>query len=294
MTGRVVFVVLLCTYLAVIVPFTTAVANRPVAVKLGTLPDARLLKVLSGEHRHLVAQYAVVKVLFYYGTLVEKFKQKIYLTPEYRNMYSTLQTSAILDPWNADIYYFTQAAFTWELNQIKEVNEFLDYGMRYRTWDYQLPFFAGFNAAYFQKDYNAAARYFQKAAEISRDPLMTNLTARYFHEAGQIEMGLRFITFMQRRTNDKSMIELYELRKQALLSALAVQNAAKEYSRRFGAPPGRLSDLVASGLLPSIPKDPYGGEFYLDDKGAVRTTSKFSPPLPGRVQEQKEKAGENR
>jgi len=294
MIGRVVFVLLLCSYLAVIVPFTTAVANRPVAVKLGTLPEARLLKALSGEHRHLVAEYAVVKVLFYYGTLLEKFKQKIYLTPEYQNMYSTLQTAAILDPWNADVYYFTQAAFTWELKQIKEVNDFLDYGMRYRTWDYQLPFFAGFNAAYFQKDYNAAARYYQKAAEISRDPLLTNLTARYFHEAGQIEMGLRFITFMQSRTNDKGMIELYETRKQALLATLTVQKAVKEYTRRFGAPPGRLSNLVASGLLASIPTDPYGGEFYLDDKGTVRTTSKFALPLTGRMQEQKEKAGETR
>ena len=276
MIGRIVFALLFCSYLAVIVPFTRAVSDRPVAIKLGVMPEAELLKVLAGEHRHLVAQYAVVKVLFYYGTLVEKFQQKVRLTPEYRNMYATLQTSSKLDPYNADVYYFTQAAFTWELNRIYEVNEMLDYGMRYRTWDYQLPFFAGFNCAYFKKDYAAAAVYFKKAAELSGKPLMANLSARYFSETGQHELGLRFIEYMQHRTMDRKLLAVYETRKQALTAALTIQNAVGEFNRRFGKRPARVPELVEKGVLVTIPRDPYGGEFYLDDKGVVRSTSKFA------------------
>ena len=276
MIGRIVFALLVCSYLAVIVPFTKTVANRPVAVKLGVTPEAELFKVLAGEHRHLVAQYAVVKVLFYYGTLVEKFQQKIKLTPEYRNMYATLQTSSKLDPYNADVYYFTQAAFTWELNKITEVNALLDYGMRYRTWDYQLQFFAGFNCAYFKKDYATAAVYFKKAAELSGKPLMANLSARYFSETGQHELGLRFIQYMQSRTMDRKLLAVYETRKQALTAALTIQNAVEEYSRRFGKRPARVPELSEKGVLATIPPDPYGGEFYLDDKGVVRSTSKFA------------------
>jgi len=282
MIGRMFFGILLCSYLVVIVPFTTSLANRPVVVKLGTMPEPEILKIASGDQRYLVAQYAVVKVLFYYGTLVEKFQQKIVLQPEYQNMYRTLQTASRLDPWNADVYYFTQAAFTWELKKIDEVNDLLRFGMRYRTWDYQLPFFAGFNNAYFRKDYAAAAPYLKKAAELSGDPLMTNLTARYFSESGHNELGLRFIEFMQRRTTDSKLISLYELRKQALLAALTVQKGVEGFARRFGKAPSRISELTEKGLLSEIPRDPYGGEFYIDEKGVVLSTSKFTLYSPSR------------
>lgn len=280
MIGRIVFGILLCSYLALIVPFSTSLKNRPIVVKLGALPDAELLKVVVGDHRYLVAQYAVVRVLFYYGTLVENMSQKVALQPEYPTMFKTLQTSSRLDPWNADVYYFTQAAFTWELNKIAEVNEMLKLGMEYRTWDYQLPFFAGFNAAYFQKDYAAAALYFKRAAQLSGNPLLANLTARYFYESGQNKLGLDFIEFMQRRTTDSKLISIYEMRKRALIAVMTIQEAVDQYGRRFGKAPSRISDLTASGLLGKIPDDPYGGTFYLDEKGAVRSTSKFAFAKP--------------
>lgn len=280
MTGRILFAILLSGYLALAVPFSSSLVNRPVLVKLGTLPEPEALRIISGDQRFLVAQSAVVRVLFYYGTLVETFQRKVRITPEYHNMYRTLVTASRLDPWNADVYYFTQAAFTWELKRIAEVNELLDYGMRYRTWDYQLPFFAGFNAAYFQKDYKRAASYFEKAAQLRGDPLLANLSARYFYESGQNRLALSFIEYMQKHTTDSKVIALYELRKKALLGVMTLEEAVQGYQRRFGKKPGRISDLVSSGILARIPADPYGGQFYLDGTGKVRSTSKFSFPIP--------------
>jgi len=280
MIGRIVFGILLCSYLAVIIPFSTSLTDRPVVVKLGTLPDAELLQIVAGDQRYLMAQYAVVKVLFYYGTLVETFNQKVPLQPEYPAMFRTLQTSSRLDPWNADAYYFAQAAFTWELNKIDEVNEMLEYGMEHRTWDYQLPFFAGFNSAYFRKDYAAAALYFKKAAELSGNQLLANLSSRYFYESGQNKLGLDFIEYMQGHTTDRKLIEVYELRKRALIGVITIQGAIDRYSRSFGKAPSRISDLTAAGVLAKVPADPYGGTFYLDEKGAVRSTSKFALAAP--------------
>ncbi|QWV95663.1 hypothetical protein KP004_07740 [Geomonas oryzisoli] len=274
--GRVVFGILLCSLVAVAVPFSRSVAERPVLVKLGVLPAAEPLKMISGDQRYLLAQCAVVKVLFYYGTLVEKFQQKIALQPEYGNMFGTLQTAVVLDPWNADAYYFTQAAFTWELGKVDEVNRMLEYGMKSRTWDYQLPFFAGFNAAYFKKDYANAARYFQQAARLRPDPLLTNLSSRYFYESGESRLGLAFLDYMQRHATDSKVIRLYQLRKQALLAVMELQQACDRYAARFGHLPEKISDLVAAGLVERVPADPYGGSFYIDDKGKIRSTSKFA------------------
>ena len=250
--------------------------NRPVAVKLGYVPSAEVLRVTVGDQKLLIAHAAVVKVLVYFGTVVEKVKNQIALPPEYLNMYKTLQTAVKLDPYNSDSYYFSQAAFTWEVGRAKEVNLMLDYGMKYRTWDYTLPFYAGFNSAYFLKQYEPAARYMKRAAEISGHPLLTNLTARYFYESNNSELGIQFLVMMEKSAKDEKLRGLYQLRRTALQAAQQIQSALDKLREQTGRQPVRIEELVDNGLLKRLPDDPYGGRFYLDDTGAVRTTSKFA------------------
>ncbi len=276
MIARIAFVALILAYAIIIVPFASYMKERPIALKLGYVPEAEIVKITCADYQNVLAQGMVVKVLFYFGTLVEKFEHKVKLQPEYFNMFKTLQTSVKLDPYNMDAYYFTQAVFTWELHRIEEVNDMLDYGMKYRTWDDQLPFFAGFNAAYFQKDYGAAARYMKKAAEISKNPLYTTLAARYFYEAGQNSLGLIFIDSMQAGAKDKKVQKLYLLRRQALIGVNIIQDALKKYHQVFHKMPSNISDLVSGGYLSKIPVDPYGGQFYLTSDGKVKTTSNFA------------------
>lgn len=276
MIARVLFGILLCTYLALIFPFFTYMKNRPVALKLGYVPEAEVLKLVVGDYRNLVAQLSVVKVLFYLGSLLEKVPNRISLTPEYFNMFKTLQTAVKLDPYNMDAYYFTQSAFTWELRRIKEVNDMLDYGMEYRTWDYYLPFYAGFNAAYFLKDYKTGAEYMKKAARLSGEPLFTNLAARYFYEAGETDLGLVFLNTMKRDTKDSRVKRMYEMREAALMAVKKIEDGIKQFNGIHKRLPKDLAELTHSGLLQDIPVDPYGGRFYLDEKGVVRSTSKFA------------------
>ncbi len=276
MTGRLLFVLAISCYALCIVPFSTYLQNRPVAVKLGYVPSAEVLRVTVGDQKLLVAHIAVVKVIIYFGTLVEKFKNQVFLPPEYLNMYKTLQTAVKLDPYNSDAYYFTQAAFTWEVGRAQEVNLMLDYGMKYRTWDYLLPFYAGFNSAYFLKQYEPAARYMKKAAEISGEPLLANLTARYFYESNNSGLGIQFLEMMEKGAKDEKLRGLYQLRRTALQAAQQIQSAVKAFKEQTGRQPLRFEELVEYGLLKKVPEDPYGGRFFLDDTGSVRTTSKFA------------------
>lgn len=274
---RLLFVLIISGYAICIIPFASYMKNRPVAVKLGYVPSAEVLRVTFGDQKIVVAHAAVVKVLIYYGSLIEKLKSnKIRLPAEYHNMYTTLQTAVKLDPYNNDAYYFAQSAFTWEVGRAKEVNQMLDYGMKYRTWDYTLPFFAGFNAAYFLKQYDPAARYMQKAAEISGNPLLTNLAARYYYESEKSEFGIRFLETMEKGAKDEQTRKLYRLRRTALLAVSSIQSAVTQFKERNGRLPERLEDLVVQGNLKQLPEDPYGGRFYLDNTGVVRTTSKFA------------------
>ena len=278
MKWRLAFAGLVAAYALLILPFTHFLQNRPVEVKLGYLPHPQVLKVASGEHRPTVAGLVVARVLFYFGTIIQKLQENVIIRPEFLNMFKTLQGAVHLDPYNMDSFYFAQAAFTWELGRIDEVNHLLEQGMAHRTWDPWLPFYLGFNYAYFLKDYPKAATYMQRAAEISGNPQYANLAARYFYESEQPSLGLAFLETMILGAKDKTVRQSYEMRRDALKAVMAITEALEEYRIRFGHPPSDLSRLVQFGLLTELPVDPYGGTFYLDEQGKVRTTSKFSTP----------------
>jgi hypothetical protein len=271
-----VFVGLLLAYALVVVPFTSYLQTRPVEVKLGYLPEAEVLKTLSADHRNLVAQYAVVKVLIYFGTVLQKMQGNVIIPPENYNMFKTMEKAVILDPYNMDAYYFSQAAFTWELGKAKDVNRLLIHGMKFRTWDWYLPFYAGFNSAYFLKDYQLAAHYMKRAAELSGNSLFTTLAARYFYESDQNELGILFLSEMIKGERDKNIRKTYELRKEALLVVSELTSLMKRFEAEMGMRPKSLNDLVLAGYFKKIPKDPYGGEFYLNEEGRIRSTGKLS------------------
>ena len=279
MSCRIVFTLFIVAYFLLVLPFTDFLANRPLSVKLGYLPHPQLLKVLSADQDLLVAEMAVVKVLFYYGTLIGKFQENVIVRPEYANMYRTLQTATQLDPYNMDAYYFAQAAFTWQLNRIAEVNALLKHGAEYRTWDPWINFYLGFNYAYFLKDYSNAARYLQRAGELAPgNALFARLAARYYYESAQTEIGLVFLDTMIAGAKDGAVKQTYTVRRDALLAVLTLEKAQAAFNLKMGRQPKTLDELLLTGFLKQVPKDPYGGNFYLDESHRVRSTSKLARP----------------
>ena len=245
------------------------------------MPEAKIIKPIAGDQRYFIAEMYVLKVLFYYGSLVEEFRNKIAIPPENYNMYKTLEAAVILDPYNMDAYYFAEAAFTWEVGHAKDVNAMLKYGMKYRTWDYLLPYYAGFNAAYFLHDYKTAALYMKRAAELSGNSLLTTLTARYFYEAGENELGILFLDTMSKDAKDEKIKKVYKLREKALLAVQFLENSVARFKKEHRRRPKDLNELIVSGIIPKLPQDPYGGSFYLDPSGKIRSTSKFANQSPG-------------
>jgi len=276
-TRKLLFLLLIGAYLLIVFPFTAYLGNRPIINKVGYIPEAEILKITTGDQRYLISEWAVFKVMLYFGGMVDKDNNKLNLPPEYSNMARMLSNAVRLDPYNMDAYYLSQAAFVWDVKgAARDVNNMLIYGMRYRTWDFYLPFFAGFNAAYFLHDYRSAADFMKKAAELSGDPLFANLTARYFHEAGRTELGILFIDSMEQGAKDAKVKKSFRIRKEALQGAQIIAAAAARFKEELKSQPASVEDLVRKGYLQRVPKDPYGGKFYLTDKGNVESTSKFA------------------
>ena len=268
--------VCLLLYGILIIPFTTYLRNKPFVERLGYVPSVTALKVLAADHKEMAAAMLVLKVLMYFGGIVEKSDNKVVIPPDYISMSRLLHGAIKLDPYNMDAYYFAQSFLTWDVKQYKVANDLLIYGMKYRTWDWYLPFFAGFNSAYFLKDYKAAAIYYQRAGELSGSDLSRLLAGRYMQQSGETELAVAYLAAMVKGERNPAVKKNYEIRLAAFKEVHRIEVARDRYLEKGGALPVTLENIVRSGLLTPPPTDPYGGQFYLEADGKVATSSKFS------------------
>lgn len=259
------------------IPFAGYMKSRPVVEKLGYVPSIKLLKPLSLDHKELTAASLVMKVMIYYGGVIEKQNANVIaIPPDFQGMSRMLHGSVKLDPYNMDAYYFAQSFLTWDVMQFKIANDLLEYGMMYRAWDWYLPYFCGFNNAYFLKDLRTAAVYYRRAAELSGNPLFVGLAGRYLQETGQTQMAIDYLKAMIAVSREPSLIKSFEVRLKAFQAVHRIEVARDAFVKAYGKLPADIDKLVAPGYLDMLPIDPYGGKFYLESNGAVRTTSRYA------------------
>lgn len=270
------FPLLIAGYIALVIPFAAYMRNKPFVEKLGYIPQAEVLKFVAADQKLLLADSLVMKTLFYFGSLVEKSTARFVLPPDYFTIYKTIETAVTLDPYNMDAYYFAQAVLVWDAKRIKEANTLLEHGMKYRDWDHQLPFFLGFNYAYFLKDYQNAAKYYRKAADMSGEPLLANLAGRYMYEAGQTDLALAYLGTMENSARNAAIKKEFQVRIAAFAEVKRIESAIARYTSDVGMVPATVGALLQKGYLKEPPVDPYGGQFFIDEKGQVRSTSKFA------------------
>ncbi|MBI2354921.1 MAG: hypothetical protein HYV06_07820 [Deltaproteobacteria bacterium] len=263
-------------YAAIIVPFASYMRSKPFAEKLGTLPTVATLKFMSADQKLFVGSSLVMKVIIYFGGLAELAKNRIIIPPDYPAMSRTIHAAVKLDPYNIDAYYFAQAFLTWDARQFTIANDLLREGMKYRTWDWYLPFFIGFNYAFFLKDFDSAAQYYRKAGELSGQELHISLAGRYMQEAGQTDHAIAYLTVMAKGARSPMARKTFETRLVAFKQVKRIELARDAFREKHGRLPSSLHALIESGYLADKPVDPYGGEFFIAADGKVGTTSKFA------------------
>jgi hypothetical protein len=256
----------LAAYLAVLMPFTRSMAQKAYAVKLGMSPPPRVFQVLFPDYQEFLAASSLGRVIQYYGTLTETRDdpRKMPLAIDYPAMSRAVHGVLRLDPYNMDGYYFGQAILVWDAHQYRLATELLEYGMEYRTWDWQLPFFAAFNEAYFLKDRAAAARLYMRAGELSGQTLFKSLAGRYLQESGETLLALDYLRTLEQSARTPAVKQTLQVRIAAFTSVLAIEQARDRFAEKQGRLPASIDVLVATGFLSTRPVDPYGGRFYLD------------------------------
>lgn len=269
---------LLC-YGLLITPFASYMAAKPIEEKLGYVPSVVVVKALAADQKELAAASLVMKVLMYYGGLLGKAQAGHLLAapPDLPGMSRILHGAVQLDPYNMDAYYFAQGFLTWDAHQFKIANDLLEYGMQYRTWDWYLPFFAGFNYAYFLKDYAKAAHFYQLAGTLSGQDLYKSLAGRYLQASGRTDLAITYLCAMEKQEPNQVLKKSYLTRLQAFREVRRIEQARDRFTADHqGRTPSDLAQLEQADYLSPAPVDPYGGRFYLQPDGTVATTSKFA------------------
>lgn len=267
----------LLAYGLLITPFASYMRNKPIEEKLGYVPSVKVLKPLSCDQKELAGASLVFKVMMYFGELVSNAASgNPGAGADLQGMSRLLHNTVQLDPYNMDAYYFAQSFLTWDARQFNVANDLLDYGMRYRTWDWYLPFFAGFNHSFFLQDYAKAAQYYRKAGEVSGSDLHIQLAGRYLQQSGQTDLAIVYLAGMVKSAKNAAVRKSYQTRLKAFQELRRIEMARDGFLKETGRLPATVEQLVRGGYLSPAPVDPYGGHFYIDDSGKVATTSKFA------------------
>lgn len=255
--------------------------SLPLVVGADYALPAQVLKLSALEFEGLISDVIFLKTLSFYGKTFERNERPRVRESEYDWISDSLTAATELDPYFLDLYYFANSTFAWDGNRVEQANLLLEKGMNYRHWDWLLPFFAGFNHFYFLHDNAKAGKLLEEAARRPGGASLATFAARLSYQGNQTESAVIFLEEMLRQaTDDYSRRELGK-RLNALKDILALEKAVAEFQIRVGREPTSLNELVAKGIFPEIPREPYGGTYELDLKsGTVRSTTDLGKKAP--------------
>ena len=256
---------------------TTQHAERPMTQNLMIALPAPFLKVSTLEFDSLFSDFMLLEGMTFIGESSKRSDKPQVKEWEWQWLYKQLDAASDLDPYFLDIYYFANAHLTWGGNLIKETNALLDKGIKARPEEWMLSFFAGFNSFYFLQDNNSASEYLMEASHGENAPQgIVRLATSLAYKGKSTEIAIIFLKQMLLKTVDFKIRQEYETRLGALERIFLIEKAVDFYQLQFGERPKTLNLLVENKVIDKLPSDPYGGSFYLDDKGDVKTTSNLN------------------
>jgi hypothetical protein len=256
------------------------------------LPRAEYLRPMSLGWQNALADVLWFRTISYFGE-------------HYRNDRTYPWLAAMcdlvtdLDPRAEHVYRFCGTVLPWEADQVDAGIRMLDKGARQLPDSWMLPYYQGFLEYFFKDDREQALAHLRRAAALpGAHPEVAHLAALLATEQYGPETTLAFLSELERNADSadlRSMIRESMQDAQAAANLQQLNRAAATYAERTGHPPLLAQELVDTGLLTTLPTDPFGGTYVVDPlTGSARSSTGREPTrLHESLMRQKARHGES-
>jgi hypothetical protein len=228
------------------------------------LPSGKFLKGAALSFDEMLADLLWIKSLAYFGGHSLTDKDFFWLD-------HLIDIVTTLDPLFQYPYEFGGIILATEIKNAEKSNHLLEKGMKNvpknheRYW--YLPFFAAFNHMYYLADNKMAAHYLEIASRFPQaPPYLPKLAAKLYANAGEPEMAIPFLEEIIQGTNNPELKESLQQRLNEIINynnILLLDEAKKKFIGKFHRLPKTINELVETGTIITLPKDPRGGEYYI-------------------------------
>ena len=222
------------------------------------LPQGEHSKIAALAYQHVVADLLWIQVIQAMG------ERKV--TEEAGHwIYRALDIITTLDPKFVRVYEVGGIALTTLVVHIEESNRILEKGIQHNPDVWTLPYLLGFNYYFELHDDAQAADYIAKASRLPGAPeYLASFATRLYVSAREPQVAIDFLAQMYEQTSDENIKRILEQRLKEVVVERDLQlleRAISRYRERYTRAPERLEDLVTSGLLRSLPREPFGGRY---------------------------------
>ena len=191
---------------------------------------------------------------------------------EYEILGALQESASWLNPAHEDNYYTAAAILPWN-DQLDAAQVILRRASLARPYDFQPAFMYAFHLLYFKHQPEEAAAWLQMAAARLSDEserlMMLNYAARWMDKSRDLDNAIAVISAMAKQARRADFRAYLEQRVVRLNNLKLVRGKAEEFARRFGRPLQRPDELVSSGLLKQLPKDPFGFGYGMGRDGQI-------------------------
>jgi len=225
------------------------------------MPNGKYLKVVSLGHAGLVADFVYLWAIQYYSDYDREDRYR-YVEHVFGDVIGEL------DPAYTDPCWLGAIILSTEAQDVDAGLRLLDKGIARNPSSWILPFLAGWECDRVKR-FDAAAAYFDRAATAPGAPpelfrLKAGMTAR----TGNLREAIarwKDVLGDPRNNDSARAIASRQIRTLTVQADIRDLDAAiVAYRERTGRAPSRLADLVAAGIVRSLPQDPDGRDYDYD------------------------------
>jgi len=192
-------------------------------------------------------------------------------------IYRALEVITTLDPKFVRVYEAGGIALVTLVVLVEESNRILEKGIQHNPDYWALPWLLGFNYYFELHDDAKAADYIARASRLPGAPdYLAGFATRLYVSAREPQVAIDFLVQMYEQTTDENVKQILERRLKEVVVERDLQlleEAISRYRALYKRVPERLEDLVGTGLLRELPREPFGGHYLYDPQTqAVRSS----------------------